>query len=338
MLCERDEATQELVLSDSDWVFDTDNGKLVGPNGELIVESETIYQGISPEVRLMMLGSFTISEGGKLKVVGTRPLVIAAWGGILIEGHLWADSTDERPGPGAESSMGCENTGTISGSDNMDGEGAGGTRGGKGGGGGDGNDGVGANGGRAAPISSLPEIFRGGCPGGKGGNLGCDGGHGGGAVLLAAQDGISISGKITMGGHGGRAASAASAGGGGGGSGGMLILAADGLLVDESAVILAKGGGGGGGTTGNGIAFPGKSGNLSLDTSPAPGGEGANGAGKGGAGSGGSQDSSGRKGGNGDSGSGGGGGGSAGIIRIDLPAASSPSISPTALFSPAYRP
>jgi hypothetical protein len=256
--------------------------------------------------------------GTLVGVFGPRPLVVLATGAINVSTSKLditsrtADPTSDGPNANPPQCMPPQNgTGANGGA----GGGAGGSFGSKGGDGGAGSGGN-AAGGIAKAGDTTFNVLRGGCRGGSGGAgqaSTANGGSGGGAVYLAAQTTITISGTINASGAGGFGADGPRGGGGGGGSGGMIVLHAPMLMIAPAARVFANGGGGGGGA-GNAITNGGDgtdpitaeapaAGGLAGDIQGTPGGTGAYKATAAGSATSAAQ-------------GGGGGGGGIGVIRI----------------------
>lgn len=160
--------------------------------------------------------------------------------------------------------------GGAGGGGNLNGQPAPGNRGGKGGtadaedgdyaggGGGGSHTGYGGTGGAGYLFSGGPGamtdpniVFRGGGGGGGGAGsevgYGGDGGGGGGAIHLAANVAVKITGGgIQAGGCGGNQAPLAPGSGGGGGAGGIIVIEAQDIEIGN-ATLAANGGGGAGG-------------------------------------------------------------------------------------------
>lgn len=265
--------------------------------------------------------SFRIAGGATLRVTGSKPLIIASWSTLVIDGTIDASSNTTELGAGANPAD-CSTHAPVAGQAENDGGGGGGggsmiAAGGRGGNGDDNS--VGGAGGAAL---ATPPLLLGGCPGAAGGNgrqpAGA-GGAGGGAVALTALESITVTGNINAGGAGGLGAAGENGGGGGGGSGGMIAL--ESAAVSVSGTIAANGGGGGGGSTDNNNATgsPGQPGQLSATR--ATGGPGNNnGGGAGGLGGAGAT-AIGGAGQNGGNDAGGGGGGSCGFVVVASTAA-----------------
>lgn len=286
-----------------------------------------------------VLAATTIAITGRLRGIGSKPLVLLATDSIAVstaDGLIDVGNHrgDVDLGAGADP-VTCL-TGTAPGARAG---GAGGTFTGAGGSGGAPAGFVGG-GGQAAPGNTSIATIRGGCAG-QAGDGGGPGGRGGGAVYLLAGRKIEITtgtnpktGINAVGEGGSRGVSGAvsmAGGGAGGGSGGMILF--DAPTITCNGLILASGGGGG---EGNGATSTGNPGEDPTGVDPAAGGSGNPGGGNGGAGSSAVAAGNGTNGSNGqfdtlgDGGSGGGGGGGAGLIRAPADANLGTQISPPA--------
>jgi hypothetical protein len=207
---------------------------------------------------------------------GPRPLVLATTQEISISstGVVNVASRVDRRGAGARDE--CELGEPPENNTLAAGGGAGGSFGGRGGNGG--SAGVEA-GGVAGTTESVPFALHGGCPGGRGAQLaaglGGAAGEGGGAVLFASNDKLTIApnGVVNASGAGGGGGMPRGAGGGGG-SGGVIMFDAPAVSIDPEARVFANGvgGGEGGPLTGD----PGRSGaDPAAPDLPADGGQGA---------------------------------------------------------------
>ncbi|MDP2275376.1 MAG: putative metal-binding motif-containing protein [Archangium sp.] len=273
---------------------------------------------------LIRVRGLNINGGQTLTIEGTRPVIFAVVGSVVVDGTLRANNF------GAPS--GCGNGGN------------GGAAGGEGGGGGGGfgtsgalggvrsGAGAGAVGGANGMATLMP--IRGGCPGGKGsGGGGGVGGKGGGAVQLTASGSLTVNstGVITAPGQGGKGATGTDDSGGGGGAGGAIVLEGATVTLNAGSWLSANGGAGGGGEdSGNGL--DGAPGNE-TSTTPAAGGAGPNNAGNGGNGA---TRTTAATVGNNTSDNDGAGGGGAGLGRIRLNGGTSCSINGTANRSPTH--
>lgn len=285
---------QTLTRTDGPYVYYTSGaGALLDPDGNAIPHTDTTVNGL----KMLWVSELTITTGAILRVIGSRPLLIASQSDIDVLGTLDASSywdagrANYEVGAGSQP-FACANAPVEMGDTCGEHGGGGGGGGGFGGAGGTGGEGAsnhncedgtfGAQGGAGGGAVAVPETsLRGGCAGGDGGEgNGSDtagvGGPGGGAVHLSAADQIFIRGLIHVGGAGGRGSSGDRAAGGGGGSGGMIGLEADALIFDSAAVLSANGGGGGGGSN-NAVAAAGQ--DARADGSQAVGGSGEAGQG-----------------------------------------------------------
>jgi len=275
--------TESLTLDAAGtWVYNTDEGTLTAPDGS----DTTPTSSDLADARAIWVVDFEVGADATLRLEGSRPLLVAASGGISVAGTIDASSHygggDYQRGAGAdpaacpasppEPGETCSNHGGSGG-----GGGGFGAAGGQGGEGGNGHscsgDGIpGGLGGEALPAA--PSVLRGGC-GGRDGGASTEGagqgpgGPGGGAVHLTARGSLTVSGTVHAGGAGGRGANDDRSGGGGGGSGGMIGLEAADLRIQDTAFVVANGGGGGGGVD-HGVAEPGEDGRA--DGAVAPGG------------------------------------------------------------------
>jgi hypothetical protein len=199
------------------------------------------------------------ASGMDVGVTGPRPLVLLATQSIMVS----TMNFDATSGSGISGGTGpnanptdCAPAASMDGDPGDTGGGGGGAGGSFGARGGNGGAGVNGNapGGKAKPADTSFDKLRGGCAGGtgKGPNGSAGPGSGGGALYLASQGSIVISGTINASGAGGEGGIAGRGGGGGGGSGGMIVLFAPTLSINASGKVFANGGGGGGGA-GNGI-------------------------------------------------------------------------------------
>lgn len=230
-----------------EYVYNTMATTLTDPNG---VASIPVNQVI-PSGRLISVDALSIAAGTTLRVIGDRPLIVASWSTITVDGAIDASSDATGRGAGANPAD-CSVHAAIAG-ENDDAGGAGGGGGGfQGAGGTGGEGGAGATGGNGGVAVAAP-LLLGGCAGARGGTgdtPGGSGGDGGGAVQLTARTGVMITGTVHAGGSGGDPATTnggndADGGGGGGGSGGMIGLEAPDVTVASGATLAANGGGGG---------------------------------------------------------------------------------------------
>lgn len=230
------------------YIIDSDTGVMTGPglSGEQLAYREVNGIGV------VSFTSLVVQANAGIRAQGTKPLVIASWGSIQLDGSIDVSSNpNNAAGAGANpttcgASFGAPGTAVNGG----DGGGGGGGYGALGGRGGNGNNAA-SSGGAAGTTRALPMTLEGGCrggnaPAGDGGTPG-KAGHGGGAIALVARETLAISGTVHAGGSGGTGALQSQTGGGGGGSGGMIRLEAAMLLLETGAILAANGGQGGGG-------------------------------------------------------------------------------------------
>jgi hypothetical protein len=330
------------LVIDCDAGYDTTTASGFFCGSQVPAPVTVTMQGGSQAV-LLPVGPMTITDAGRLTVVGSRPLIFAVLGNAQLDGPLLAGAVLSRPGPGGSRPM-CLGDGTS---------GTPGGGGGSGGGGGAygtpgawgglaGSNSLGADAGAGgAPFGTLALVpLVGGCSGGPGGETttGClrDGGAGGGAIQLSVAGVLHVSSAIAAPGGGGQGGDSANrCGGGGGGSGGGILLEALRVELAATARLTANGGGGaeGGDDAPSSLKF---GGDGRIDGPfPALGGDSLNIASAGGDGGAGSIPPM-----VGESyplttGGGGGGGGSVGRIRINSVQGCTLSGDPALLYSPA---
>ncbi len=294
-----------ITQSASPWTYNTTNqgGTLSDSTGVVLMSTLVVTQADSSLIAVLNVESLTVQTGATLLVTGDKPLVIASWDTISLNGRIDAGSVTteinntgnahidgpSRIGAGANAPGKCTGMIGASGANAQ----MGGGSGGGGGGGLRGNGGKGsvgdtvmvAGGSGGARLVAAPAVIRGGCNGGPSGSAATStgllppataasvsvGGAGGGAVELAAKTSITISstGSINAGGGGGAGAPHGSAvGGGGGGSGGYIGL--DAPVITITAGKLSANGGGGGGSAP--FAGNGNQGSNAESVEPAAGG------------------------------------------------------------------
>lgn len=206
---------------------------------------------------LLSFDAITINGGSSLRLIGGRPVIIAAQGAVTLSGNIDVSSVLAAQ-RGAGSNNNC-----------MTGRGADGQTGGNpetggGGGGGafgsDGGNGSTSLGGILGGAGGTPRGMRelvplqGGCQGGNGGratSMWGFGGAGGGAVQLTSAGQVLLNGGayVTASGSGGRGGQADQRiGGGGGGSGGGILIEAQRIQLNGSSFLTANGGAGGEGS------------------------------------------------------------------------------------------
>jgi hypothetical protein len=268
----------EVAASPYTYDTTTSGGVLTDRNGLVLATSDVVVtQSDNTVVALWNLASLDLPADIAINIIGTKPLIIVSWDTLAVGGTLDAgshtaeidadagiDSTVQL-GAGASSAI-CTNLAGGPGTDGV-------LSGGSGGGGGAGFKGTGAVGsigdagsgntaGGSGGMALVPTVIRAGCAGGASGKAGtgnvvppatadslANPGSGGGALVLAARNSITIhaTGNVLAGGGGGAGAPTGSAcGGGGGGSGGFVGLDATTITVAAMGVVAANGGGGGG--------------------------------------------------------------------------------------------
>jgi hypothetical protein len=336
-------AAASVSLDGPSYVYDSAMGALYDADHRTVLQSsQTLQQVDGTLVAVLSIGRLTVSAAARLSAIGPRPVLIASWSTITVDGMIDAGShlgvtsapahTAQTVQFGAGANQGCA---AGVGQDGLDAT----TTAGSGGGGGGGWQGAGGPGGRGGGASAVAggpggqlvalAGMRGGCPGGSSGAAGMVatppalqgsralGGAGGGAIRLVAHDSIDVHGTISANGAGGAGAPTSSAcGGGGGGAGGYIGFEAP--TVSLAGTITANGGGGGGGA---GVSGAGNDGGDGIaGTAPAPGG-GSAGCGQAGGGGAAAASLDGAAAGNADTcgGGGGGGGGASGFIVITSP-------------------
>lgn len=277
-----------------------------------------------PELLVLPVQGLLITDGGSLRLEGTRPVVFAVFGDAIIDGTIDARSVKNTAvfGAGATPSDAkgsfCSSRAgeTGKGNSNRGGGGGGASFATAGGNGGSANPGA-AGGNAGVVLTDLQLIpLLPGCPGGNGGrdsNVDTGiGGPGGGAVQISATDKVRVGGVITVSGSAGLHGRFDFTGGGGAGSGGAILLEGRTVDVLSTAIITSNGGGGGEGAAQDVVSFDGDDG-APLTAIPALG---ATGHDAGAGGNGGVVMNAGSPGGNSQYGGGGGGGG-VGPLRIN---------------------
>jgi hypothetical protein len=257
------------------------------------VNGKTVTGSLQPngggQACVIGLSSLTVHKSVTLSATGSHPLVLLVSGSVTVNGVIDVGAKGKLPGPGGAdggvypSSQAGDGPGggkvcncSLALGDDCGGGGAGfGAPGGAGGKELSGSCTSSSAGGAAYGAAALVPL-----PGGSGGAAGGQdnpgdgvgqGGAGGGALQISAQEGISVSGAITAGGGGGLAgvlntSTTSPAGGGGGGSGGAILL--EGATIFGAGLVAVNGGGGaGGGSTSGGAGQPGEDGGPQLGAS-----------------------------------------------------------------------
>ncbi len=306
-------ASQEDLLLDQNTTIDTDTMTITvagqplitglqQPAGwpgtradEIVFDVYAQENDSGSEVAVLHVGDLEVRDGTRVRVVGSRPLVIIASDRIVIDGLVDAAARGAQPGPGGFTpGLGpIQQNGGANGLSwrlhDGGGGGAGHATAGAAGGSPQCGNGCSASGGQGGTEYGRYDdltvsVLRGGSGGGAG-SPGCiengqrTGGGGGGAVQFHALYSITItkSGRINAGGGGGSGGGMAcginGSAGSGGGSGGIIFLRAP--IIEVTGIVAANGGGGGGGgdESTKATGMNGEDGRLS----PAPtlGGEGA---------------------------------------------------------------
>jgi len=256
-------APADAQLGTADWVIDaavtidtTDVSVSVPlPTGVgLTVASQQPGGGT---VAVLHVRGLSVRPNQRLRVVGTRPLIIVA-AAVSVAGVIDASAAREVPGAGGSGPMAGAGTGGIGGaSAPYEGGGGGAGFGTAGALGGASTGAAAATGGSAGAVNGTASltVLVGGSGGGNGATgVGCSGavalgGAGGGALQISAATTLAVAatGAVTVGGGGGGAGRLClgnSEPGRGGGSGGALYLQA--ATIDVAGVVAANGGGGGG--------------------------------------------------------------------------------------------
>jgi hypothetical protein len=208
-------------------------------------------QSNGPDVVVIALRSLTVASAKTVRLIGTRPVIIAVDGDATISGTIDANASGTTPGAGGNWSCGASvgGAGTGSNSSGAGGGGGGGfgRAGGRGGSGGNGSPGIA---GLARADFDLTPLL-GGCNGGSGGGCSATGGAGGGALQITASGTLTVSATVRANGGVGSGGCGSEGGGNGGGSGGGIVLEAT-TLATSGATIQANGGNGGSGAGGPG--------------------------------------------------------------------------------------
>jgi len=217
-------------------------------------------QSGGPELAILPLRGLAIPATTTVRVIGSRPLVLAVNGNATVKGTVNARAAGSTPGAGGNVSCSDGAIGDNGAHDGSNDEGSAGGAGGAlvtaGGGGGRGRGGpAGAPASSAEANASNLTPLRGGCQGGNGGGSGGgrQGGAGGGAVALSVSGTLTMSGggaRVSVSGGGGARGNADEDGGGGGGSGGALLLEAS-MLNITGGWVTANGGSGASGNATN---------------------------------------------------------------------------------------
>ncbi|MCG8421777.1 MAG: hypothetical protein MJE77_27980 [Proteobacteria bacterium] len=273
--CTAAKPISELILAiPGRYAYDTNTGQLIDPDGQAVEHSGESVAQDRGDLWLIAVHKLTIAANTELRAEGNRPLLIASWSTVSVDGTIDVSSVAGRPGAGANRD--CEGTAAGPGSSGQNKAGGGG-----GGGGFQGNGGAGAvgdldqgDGGAGGGKIGHSIVIRGGCPGARGasggalGSKGGSGGDGGGAIHVTARERIEVRGRVLAGGAGGGGAlmGLPVSGGGGGGSGGYIGFDAPEVTIYDGAVLAANGGGGGEGSDYDQAGNPGSDGSASIES------------------------------------------------------------------------
>lgn len=267
-----------ITASASPWTYDTTTlgGVLSDKTGVVLSSNVVVMQSDNSMVAVLNVESLLVEQGAELDVIGDKPLLVASWSTIAVNGTIDAGSSTHetsatthvdgplRTGAGANRPGACSgltgNPGATAAATGGSGGGGGGAFQGDGGNGTTGDTVMVAGGMGGVRLSQPPVVIRGGCAGGNSGTAGTSaviapatsasfsaGGAGGGAIELSAMTSLALAstGKINAGGAGGGGAPQGSAvGGGGGGSGGYVRVEAP--TITLAGTLAANGGAGGG--------------------------------------------------------------------------------------------
>ncbi|HET6339985.1 MAG TPA: C-type lectin domain-containing protein [Polyangiales bacterium] len=235
-----------------------------------------------PEVVVIPMRGLNVVSNNSLRLIGSRPVVLAVRGDATIAGVIDASASGATPGAGGNWSCASSQGGAGQGRSGAEaGGGGGGGFGVSGGRGGDdsGDAAPGAAGATRGNANLVPLI--GGCSGGAAGGCANAPGAGGGAVQISASGKLVVTGAIlTNGGNGGDNCGN-DTGGVGGGSGGAILLESSATM--RSGMLAANGGNGGAGDHGSpgpGSSAPDASGRNGGDGSGSGGGGGGGGYGR----------------------------------------------------------
>lgn len=224
---------------------------------------QVVLQQGGLEAAIIPFEDLTVSANAELRLTGSRAVIFAVYGDVVISGRVVASADLAASGPGA---VPCPYpTGGVDTALRPDGGiivASGGSGGSFASNGSCGFNGLGPPGWGGQPASCAPGAvagaftlspLRGGCPGGIGGGGLPDGGvvpaaiagGAGGAVQLSAASTLTVHGTVDAVGGGGGGAPVLLAGGGGGGAGGGVLLEGDDVFIASTAILSTTGGGGG---------------------------------------------------------------------------------------------
>jgi hypothetical protein len=234
-----------------------------------------VAQQNGPDVLVVRLRGLTITNSGRLRLTGNKPIILLVAGTVVVDsgGLIDAGAKGAEPGPGGSLASVCTDRaagrGDPSSSSGYGGGGGGfGTAGGQGG-----YNNI--NGGAAQATPTLVPL-RGGCSGGASSSSNTGVGAGGGAFEISATGTITIgataaAGLSASGGGAPAATAGSSVGGHGGGSGGGILLVAPALAtLGTAGAIRTNGGAGssgcGGSCNGGSTMYAGSDGHATDNT------------------------------------------------------------------------
>jgi hypothetical protein len=209
-------------------------------------------QASGPQAVIIALRSLTIAAGNTLRLIGSRPVILAVDGAVAINGSIDASGSDVTPGAGGNWSCSSSQGGNGSGSTARFGGASGGGGGGFGTAGGkageadtDGSSSAGGNAGATRGNTALIPLL-GGCAGGQAGDCSNAAAAGGGGFQITASGALDVNGSLLAnGGNGALPCGSNDEGGGtGAGSGGAILL--ESISIDTSGATLQVNGGSGG--------------------------------------------------------------------------------------------
>jgi hypothetical protein len=235
-----------------------------------------------PEVVVIPMRGLNVVSNNSLRLIGSRPVVLAVRGDATIAGVIDASANGAMPGAGGNWSCASSQGGAGQGRSGAEaGGGGGGGFGTSGGQGGDDNGDAspGAAGAVRGTANLVPLI--GGCAGGAAGGCANAPAAGGGAVQISASGKLDVTGMIRANGGNGGDNCGNDTGGVGGGSGGAILLESSATM--RSGMLAANGGNGGAGDHGSpgpGSSAPDASGRTGGDGSSSGGGGGGGGYGR----------------------------------------------------------
>jgi hypothetical protein len=111
-----------IVLTPGTWIYDTTTGLLTDPMGATSMPASLV----TPPGRVLSVDGLTIVGQAALRVVGNRPLIVASWDDILIDGTIDASSSPQSFGAGANPATCTTHAASNGGNDGAGGAGGGG--------------------------------------------------------------------------------------------------------------------------------------------------------------------------------------------------------------------